>query len=309
MKLLPEALTFDDVLLVPGESAVLPSATDVSTQLSSTIKLKIPIISAAMDTVTTAPLAISIALQGGLGIIHKNMSPEAQAEEVRKVKRWQSGIVSDPVTLDADEPVLHAFEMRARTKVSGFPVLSKGKVVGMLTSRDLRTITDTSVKVKDVMTKKPITAGPKISLAKAKEILNTNRIEKLPLVDANGTLKGLVTMTDILKRESNPNASLDKNGQLLVGAAASTSADSLERIKLLVEAGVDLLVIDTAHGHHIGVRNMVKTVRKKYPKLTICAGNVCTPEAVLELAKNKTIYVSGDGEDIQIELLEGNENN
>ena len=226
-----------------------------------------------MDTVTTAPLAISIALQGGLGIIHKNMSPEAQAEEVRKVKRWQSGIVSDPVTLDADEPVLHAFEMRARTKVSGFPVLSKGKVVGMLTSRDLRTITDTSVKVKDVMTKKPITAGPKISLAKAKEILNTNRIEKLPLVDANGTLKGLVTMTDILKRESNPNASLDKNGQLLVGAAASTSADSLERIKLLVEAGVDLLVIDTAHGHHIGVRNMVKTVRKKYPKLTICAGN------------------------------------
>lgn len=285
MKLLPEALTFDDVLLVPGESAVLPSATDVSTQLSSTIKLKIPIISAAMDTVTTAPLAISIALQGGLGIIHKNMSPEAQAEEVRKVKRWQSGIVSDPVTLDADEPVLHAFEMRARTKVSGFPVLSKGKVVGMLTSRDLRTITDTSVKVKDVMTKKPITAGPKISLAKAKEILNTNRIEKLPLVDANGTLKGLVTMTDILKRESNPNASLDKNGQLLVGAAASTSADSLERIKLLVEAGVDLLVIDTAHGHHIGVRNMVKTVRKKYPKLTICAGNVCTPEAVAELAK------------------------
>lgn len=285
MKLLPEALTFDDVLLVPAESSVLPTQTEIKTQLAPNIKLNIPIISAAMDTVTTAPLAISIALQGGLGVIHKNMSIDAQAEEVRKVKRWQSGIVLNPVTLDADQPLSDAYQKRLETKVSGFPILSKGKVVGMLTSRDLRMISDRNAKIKDVMTKNPITASPKISLAKAKEILNENRIEKLPLVDANGTLKGLVTMTDIQKREINPNASLDKNGQLLVAAAVSTSANTLERVHALVDAGVDMVVIDTAHGHHIGVRNMVKTVRKKYPKLTICAGNVCTPEAVMELAK------------------------
>ena len=285
MKLLSEALTFDDVLLVPAESSVLPTQTEIKTQLAPNIKLNIPIISAAMDTVTTAPLAISIALQGGLGVIHKNMSIDAQAEEVRKVKRWQSGIVLNPVTLDADQPLSDAFQKRLETKVSGFPILSKGKVVGMLTSRDLRIISDRNAKIKDVMTKNPITASPKISLAKAKEILNENRIEKLPLVDANGALKGLVTMTDIQKREINPNASLDKNGQLLVAAAVSTSANTLERVHALVDAGVDMVVIDTAHGHHIGVRNMVKTVRKKYPKLTICAGNVCTPEAVMELAK------------------------
>ncbi len=285
MKILPEALTFDDVLLVPAASSVLPSETDVSTQLSASIKLNIPVISAAMDTVTTAPLAISIALQGGLGIIHKNMSVEDQAEEVRKVKRWQSGIVTNPVTLEADQPVSAAFEMRAMHKISGFPILKKGKLVGMLTSRDLRTITDYNVKIEKVMTKNPVTASPKISLAKAKELLAEKRIEKLPLVDANGALKGLITMTDILKRENNPSASLDKNGQLLVGAAVGTAANTMDRVNALVEAGVDLLVIDTAHGHHIGVRNMVKAVRKKYPKLTICGGNVCTPEAVTELAK------------------------
>ena len=243
MKLLPEALTFDDVLLVPAESSVLPAETDVSTQLAPNIKLNIPIISAAMDTVTTAPLAISLALQGGLGIIHKNMSVEAQAEEVRKVKRWQSGIVTNPVTLDADQPVSAAFELRARNKVSGFPILSKGKLVGMLTSRDLRTVSDMNVKIRTIMTKNPVTASPKVSLAKAKEILAEKRIEKLPLVDASGALKGLITMTDILKRENNPNASLDKNGQLLVGAAVSTSANTLERVAALVEAGVDLLSI------------------------------------------------------------------
>ena len=280
-----EALTFDDVLLVPGESNVLPAKTDVSTTLSSSLKLNIPIVSAAMDTVTTAPLAISLALLGGIGVIHKNMSIEAQAEEVRAVKRWQSGIVFNPVTLNADQPVSDAIELRARLKVSGFPILLNGKLVGMLTSRDLRTITNTNIKISEVMTKDLITASPKIKLSKAKEILNSNRIEKLPLVDQSGNLKGLVTMTDILKRESNPAASLDKNEQLLVAAAVSTSADSLDRAKALVEAGVDMLVVDTAHGHHIGVRNMIKTLRKKYPKLTICGGNVATPEAVTELAK------------------------
>ncbi|MDR1760791.1 MAG: IMP dehydrogenase [Fibrobacter sp.] len=280
-----EALTFDDVLLVPGASEVLPANTDLSVQLAPGIKLNIPIISAAMDTVTTAPLAISIALQGGMGVIHKNMSIEAQAEEVRKVKRWQSGIVHNPVTLEASQPVSDAIDLKARTRVSGFPILEKGKLVGMLTSRDLRTITDFSLKIKNVMTKNPITASPKVSLAKAKEILNSHRIEKLPLVDANGHLKGLVTFTDILKRESNPKASLDKNGQLIVAAAVSTSADSLDRASALVEAGVDMLVVDTAHGHHIGVRNMVKALRKKYPKLTICGGNVATAEGVEALAK------------------------
>lgn len=285
MIILKEALTFDDVLLVPGESEVLPSNTDLSVQLAPNLKLNIPIISAAMDTVTTAPLAISLALQGGIGVIHKNMSIAEQAAEVRTVKRWQSGIVFDPVTLDADQPVSDAIAMKARIQVSGFPILSKGKLVGMLTSRDLRTITDFSVKIKDVMIKDLITASPKVSLVKAKELLNANRIEKLPLVDAQRNLKGLITLTDILKRESNPAASLDKNGQLLVGAAVSTSADTLQRVEALAEAGVDMLVVDTSHGHHIGVRNMVKTLRKKYPKLTLCAGNVVTPEGVTELAK------------------------
>ncbi len=284
-RVIKESLTFDDVLIVPGESNFMPSDVDLSVQLCDHIKLNIPVVSAAMDTVTEYKMAIAMAREGGVGFIHKNMSIDAQAEEVRKVKRWQSGIVLNPVTLDADQPLSDAYQKRLETKVSGFPILSKGKVVGMLTSRDLRMISDRNAKIKDVMTKNPITASPKISLAKAKEILNENRIEKLPLVDANGALKGLVTMTDIQKREINPNASLDKNGQLLVAAAVSTSANTLERVHALVDAGVDMVVIDTAHGHHIGVRNMVKTVRKKYPKLTICAGNVCTPEAVMELAK------------------------
>ncbi|MCK9182056.1 MAG: IMP dehydrogenase [Fibrobacteraceae bacterium] len=281
-----EALTFDDVLLVPGESEVLPLETDVSTQLAPGIKLNIPIISAAMDTVTTAPLAISLALQGGIGVIHKNMSAEAQAEEVHKVKHWQSGIVSNPVTLNEEQPVSDAIALKKNLKVSGFPILSsKGKLVGILTSRDLRTITDYSVKVKDVMVRKLITASPKISLVKAKELLNANRIEKLPLVDTQGNLRGLITLTDILKRESNPMASLDKNGQLLVAAAVSTGSGTLERVEKLVNAGIDMLVVDTSHGHHIGVRTMLKTLRKKYPKLVICGGNVATPEAVTELAK------------------------
>ncbi len=280
-----EALTFDDVLLVPGASEVLPGETDVSTQLAPNIKLNIPIISAAMDTVTTSPLAIALALQGGIGIIHKNMTIEEQAAEVHAVKHWQTGIVLNPVTLDADQPVRDAFALKAQGRVSGFPILSKGKLVGILTSRDMRTITDHTLKIRDVMVKELITASPKVSLAKAKEILNSNRIEKLPLVDAEGHLKGLVTLTDILKRESNPSACLDKNGQLLVGAAVGTAANTPDRVEALVKAGVDLLVVDTSHGHHIGVRNMVKLLRKKYPKLTICAGNVVTPEGVTDLAK------------------------
>jgi len=278
-------LTFDDVLLYPGASEILPAQTSIKTELGK-IKLNIPIVSAAMDTVSTAPLAISLALQGGISVIHKNMSIENQAAEVRKVKRWESGVVIDPITLNADEPVSKAFEISAKQKLSGFPVVSKGKqLVGIITGRDLRTVTDRSVKVKDVMTKKLITASPKISLAKAKEILNTNRIEKLLLVDNKNNLKGLITLTDILKREINPEACLDSNGQLCVGAAVGTASDTLERAAGLVEAGVDMLVVDTAHGHHINVRNMVKALRKTYPNLTLVGGNVATAEGVRELAK------------------------
>lgn len=285
MKTIPMGLAFDDVLLYPGPSEVLPNQTDLRVPLSKDIQLNIPIISAAMDTVTTAPLAISLALQGGIGVIHKNLSIAQQAEEVRQVKRWESGIVLDPITLDADQPVSDAFAIMARCRVSGFPVLSNGEVVGILTNRDLRTITHRDVKVGDVMTKKPITASPDVSLAKAKEILNSNRIEKLILVDANNHLKGLVTLTDILKRESHPEACLDSNGQLCVGAAVSTSADTLDRVKALIEAGVDMLVVDTAHGHSKGVLTMVKTLRGLYPKVTLVGGNVATAEGVRALAE------------------------
>jgi len=284
MKTIPMGLAFDDVLLYPGHSSVLPHQTSVKVALSDGIQLNIPIISAAMDTVTTAPLAISLALQGGIGVIHKNLSIAQQAEEVRQVKRWESGIVLDPITLDAEQPVADAFAIMASRKVSGFPVLSAGKVVGILTNRDLRTITDRSVKVGAAMTRNPITAAFDVGLAKAKEILNSNRIEKLILVDGEGRLKGLVTLTDILKRESHPEACLDANGQLCVGAAVSTSADTLDRAKALVEAGVDLLVVDTAHGHSQGVINMVKTLRGLYPKVTLVGGNVATADAVRDLA-------------------------
>jgi len=278
-------LTFDDVLLIPGASEVLPTQhTSLKTELGK-IKLNIPILSAAMDTVSTAPLAISLALQGGISVIHKNMSIENQAGEVRKVKRWQSGVVLDPITLDANEPVSKAFEISAKQKISGFPVLSKGKLVGIITGRDLRTVTNRNVKVNDVMTKKLITASPKISLAKAKDILNTNRIEKLLLVDNKDYLKGLITITDIMKREFNPEACLDSNGQLCVGAAVGTAPDTLYRVAALVEAGVDMLVVDTAHGHHINVRNMVKSLKKAYPHLTLVGGNVASAEAVRDLAK------------------------
>lgn len=278
-------LTFDDVLLVPGPSEVLPSNTQVSVALSAGIKLNIPIVSAAMDTVTTAPLAISLALQGGLGVIHKNMSVEAQAAEVRRVKRWESGIVENPLTLEADQEVSDAFKIMAEQKFSGFPVLENGCLVGMLTNRDLRTITNRSVKVRDVMTRDPITASPNVSLAKAKQILNSNRIEKLPLVDSKKRLRGLITLSDIFKRESHPDACMDIKGQLCVGAAIGAAGDSLERARALVEAGADMLLVDTAHGHHINVRNMVKALRKLYPKITLVGGNVATAQGVRDLVR------------------------
>lgn len=279
-------LTFDDVLLVPGASQVLPNQTSVASQLSENIKMNIPVLSAAMDTVTTSPLAIAIALEGGIGVIHKNLTIQDQAEEVRKVKRWESGIVTDPITLDASQPISEAFQIKKTRHVSGFPVLSDGQVVGILTNRDLRTIPPHSkAKVADVMTKKVVSASPKVSLAKAKELLNSNRIEKLILVDSKKRLKGMITLNDILKRESNPHACLDKNGQLVVGAAVGAGQDALKRAEALVEAGVDMLVVDTAHGHHINVLNILTSLREKYPKLTLVGGNIATPEAVQAIAK------------------------
>lgn len=286
MKKITQGLTFDDVLLVPGSSSVLPSEVDLSVKLSQNITLNVPVISAAMDTVTTAPLAIALACEGGIGVIHKNLSIEAQAAEVRRVKKWESGIVSNPVTLTEDQPVSDALRIMAEERISGFPVLnSDGILVGILTNRDLRRSYPKNALVKDVMTENPITSSPRISLQKAKSILTTNRIEKLPLVDRQKRLKGLITLTDIEKREANPYACMDKYRQLCVGAAVGTAKDTLERAKALVDAGVDMLVVDTAHGHHQNVIQTVRTLKKKYPALTIVGGNVATAQAVRDLAR------------------------
>jgi IMP dehydrogenase len=285
MRKLKQGLTFDDVLLIPARSQVLPKETDLSVQLSPNIRLNIPIISAAMDTVTTAPLAISLALQGGIGVIHKNMTPVKQAEEVRTVKKWESGIVSDPVTVQESDTVQSVLKLRALSGVSGFPVLRGKKLVGILTNRDLRGLVNPKMIVSELMTSNPIVAAPKVSIEEAKKILISHRIEKLPLVDKNNNLKGLITLSDVLKRENNPDACLDKNNQLCVGAAVGTSSDTLDRAELLVQAGVDMLVVDTAHGHHINVVNMIKTLRKKFPTITLIGGNVATGAAVRDLAK------------------------
>ncbi|HSQ42243.1 MAG TPA: IMP dehydrogenase [Fibrobacteraceae bacterium] len=287
MATMKTGLTFDDVLLVPGPSQVLPFQTSLKSQLSEHITLNVPILSAAMDTVTTSPLAISLAIHGGVGIIHKNMSIANQAEEVRAVKRWESAVVTDPVTLDADQPVEDAFKIMRTRRVSGFPVLSNGKVVGILTNRDLRAIPPGGrSRVRDVMTRDNLLTAPLgIPLSDAKSLLNARRVEKLILINEEHHLKGMITLTDILKRESNPDACMDKKGQLCVGAAIGTAADTLDRAEALVKAGVDMLVVDTSHGHHINVLNMVKTLRKLYPQITLVGGNVVTAEGVRDLAK------------------------
>jgi IMP dehydrogenase len=285
MKVLKQGLTFDDVLLVPAASQVLPHATSLSVRLSNTITLNTPIITAAMDTVTTAQMAIAIAVQGGIGVIHKNMTIAEQAQEIRKVKLWESGIILDPLTLTEDMPVLDALEIMNEKKVSGFPILRGTKLVGILTNRDLMRLREIStLTVKDLMTKEVITKTWPIDLKRAEDIMRENRIEKLPIVDENYNLKALVTLTDVLKRENNPNACLDELGQLRVGAAVGTSADTLERADALVAAGADMIVVDTAHGHHVNVISMVRTIKTKYPQVTVVGGNVATAAAVRDLA-------------------------
>jgi IMP dehydrogenase len=282
----PEALTFDDVLLVPAKSDVLPKDVNVSTQFTTGIRLNIPIVSAAMDTVTEAALAIGMAREGGIGIIHKNMSVEQQAEEVDKVKRSESGVITDPIYLTPDHPLKDAEYLMSKYRISGVPVVQENtkKLIGIITNRDLRFEPDETRPVGEVMTRgKLVTASVGTTLHDAKEILQQHKIEKLPLTDDNGILKGLITIKDIEKARQFPNAAKDGQGRLVCGAAVSVSADMDERVAALVEAGVDALVIDTAHGHSAGVIESVTKIRQRYPDLQLVAGNVATPEGTLAL--------------------------
>ena len=286
-KFLFEALTYDDVLLVPAYSEVLPRETDTSTYLTKNIKLNIPIISAAMDTVTEADLAISIALEGGLGFIHKNMSIQAQADHVRKVKRSQSGMILDPITLQVNSTVRDAEKIMREFKIGGIPVVDQnGKLVGIITNRDLRFQKDLSMPIDRIMTKENLITAPEgITLEKAEVILQNYKIEKLPVVNKKGKLTGLVTYKDILKKKNKPNACKDEFGRLRVGAAVGVTPDVLDRIDALKNAGVDVISIDTAHGHSKGVMDAAKKVKKKYPELELVVGNIATGEASKALAK------------------------
>ncbi len=286
-KFVKEGLTFDDVLLVPAKSDILPREVSVKTVLSESLQLNIPLISAGMDTVTEADMAIAMARQGGLGIIHKNMSIEHQAEQVDKVKRSESGVISDPFFLTPEHQVYDAEHLMGKYRISGVPVvnnLDERKLVGIITNRDMRFIQDYSIKISDVMTKEQlITAPVGTTLGEAEKILQKYKIEKLPLVDNSGVLQGLITIKDIEKVIEFPNSAKDKQGRLLVGAAVGVTADAMLRIDALVKASVDAIVLDTAHGHSPGVIEKVKEVRAKYPALNIIAGNVATAEATKAL--------------------------
>lgn len=286
-KFLKEGLTFDDVLLIPAKSEVLPRDVDVTTQLSPTLQLNVPIISAGMDTVTEAEMAIAMARQGGLGIIHKNMSIEQQAEQVDKVKRSERGVITDPFFLTPEHQVYDAEHLMGKYRISGVPIVNneiEQKLVGIITNRDLRFIQDYSIKISDVMTKENlITAPVGTTLEEAEKILQKYKVEKLPLVDENGVLKGLITIKDIEKVIEFPNSAKDKQGRLLVGAAVGVTADTMMRVKKLVEANVDVIVVDTAHGHSKGVLETVRKIRQQYPALNIIAGNVATAEATRDL--------------------------
>lgn len=286
-KFLFEALTYDDVLLVPAYSEVLPRETNTSSRLTAKIKLNIPIVSAAMDTVTEAELAIAIALEGGLGFIHKNMTIAQQAEHVRKVKRSQSGLILDPVTLSVNSTVQDAENIMREFKIGGIPVVDgNGKLLGIITNRDLRFQKDLSVAVETIMTKENLVTAPEsITLDKAETILQKYKIEKLPIVNKKGKLTGLITFRDIQKKKNKPNACNDSFGRLRVGAAVGVTPDLLDRIEALKNAGVDVISIDTAHGHSKGVIDAAKRVKKKYSGLEVIVGNIATGEAAKALAK------------------------
>ncbi len=286
-KVVKEGLTFDDVLLMPAKSEVLPHEVKTATNLTDKIKLNIPIISAGMDTVTEGKMAIAIAREGGLGIIHKNMSIDEQATEVDRVKRSESGVIIDPFYLSPDALISEAEALMAKYHISGVPIVDKNKkLVGILTNRDLRFVQNFKRPISEEMTDEELVTAPVgTTLEDAKEVLQKHKIEKLPIVDDNGLLKGLITIKDIEKARKYPAASKDKQGRLLVGAAVGTGSDTMERVASLVKAGVDVLVIDTAHGHSQGVIEMVKKIKNKYQSLTLVAGNVATPTATEELIK------------------------
>ena len=284
-----EALTFDDVLLIPAKSSVLPRDVDVSTSLTPDIKLNIPIVSAAMDTVTESNLAIALARAGGIGILHKNMSIERQCDEVDKVKRSESGMIQDPVTLSPDKSIGDALELMKKYSVSGIPIVdNKMMLVGILTNRDLRFEPNKNLKVVQLMTKDNLITAPLgTTLEKAEKILQRYKIEKLPVVDKRGVLKGLITYKDIMKKKKHPNACKDEHGRLRVGAAVGVTRDTFDRISELTKAGADAIVIDTAHGHSEGVLKIVQEARKKFRYIQLIAGNVGTYEATLDLISCK----------------------
>ncbi len=283
-KIIKKGITFDDVLLIPQKSEVLPRDVNLSTQLTKQIKLNIPIMSAGMDTVTEGRLAIAIAREGGIGIIHKNMSIKRQASEVDKVKRSEHGVITDPFYLSPNHKISDAQKLMERYRISGVPITEGSKLVGILTNRDLRFETDDTRLISEVMTKDNLITAPEgTTLKEAEGILKKHKIEKLPLVDDDYNLRGLITIKDIEKASTYPNSAKDDNGRLLAGAAVGITANMMERVKALVDARVDVIVLDTAHGHSKGVLEGVRTIKNKYPSLQVIAGNVATPEATRDL--------------------------
>ena len=279
-------LTYDDVVLVPAKSEVLPTEVDTRTRVSRNITINIPIVSAAMDTVTEARLAIALAREGGMGIIHRVLPPPDQAAEVDKVKKSESGMILDPITITPDQTIRDAHQIMAKFRISGIPVTKEGKLVGILTNRDLRFESRLDLKVSQIMTKNKLVTAPEgTSLEKAREILHEYRIEKLPVVNAKFELKGLITIKDIEKRIKYPQACKDAHGRLRVGAAVGVGPDVDDRMALLMKAGVDVVVVDTAHGHARSVLDTVKAIKQKYPEMDVMAGNIATAEAAKDLVK------------------------
>lgn len=286
-KILYEGITFDDVLLLPAQSSVLPRETDISARLTNEIMLNIPFLSAAMDTVTESAMAIAMAAQGGIGIIHKNLTVEQQAEEVDKVKRSESGMIHNPITLGPEATIYEAEQLMGKYRISGIPIVdSNNKLIGILTNRDLRFEYNLNQPVKDLMTKENLRTAPVgTTLDKAEILLQKYRIEKLPVVDKNGVLQGLITFKDISKKKKFPNACKDNLGRLRVGAAVGVSSDTFDRVEALVKSNADVIIVDTAHGHSEGVLKTIKAIRKKYKDIQLIAGNIVTKEAALDLVK------------------------
>ena len=287
LRLSTTALTFDDVLLVPDYSEILPKDVDLKTQLTNSLSLNIPLVSAAMDTVTESRMGIALSEQGGIGIIHKNLSSEAQASEVKRVKKYESGIVRDPITIRSDNLVGELIQLTNELNISGMPVVDDGQLVGIVTSRDFRNEQNASAKVAEIMTPKDklVTAKEGEKLDVIKRLLQDNRIEKILLVDSNFTLTGLVTLKDINKSLDFPNAARDEEGKLLVGAAIGTKKDTMERAEGLINAGVDVLVVDSAHGHSEGVLEQIRQIKSHYKDIQIIGGNIATAEGALALVK------------------------